>query len=195
MVDATEPFVIPNTDNDRIIFKYHNFRGHFDLTEYKPEMTDYKLSIKDIERFFERVQNYLKPWRKAVKTFSFLIFLFCVVSIGGALSIPLVYLATENMKIILYIMIPVVVGLSFRILWAALQPARDIQTKLQEARTKVTLLLESRREFLESKGLRWNIPDHFPEWMELCKDYNQIERDYQSNHRESYHAPGEIRII
>jgi len=193
MTEATEPFIIPTTNGDRIIFQYHNIRGYFDLTEYRPEMTDYRLSVKDAEKFFERVQNYLEPWRKAVKTFSILIFLFCIVSIGGALSIPLVYLATEDMKIILYLMIPLVVGLSFRILWSAFKPARDIPSKLQEARTRITLLLESRQGFLEPRGLRWYLPEHFPEWIELWKDYNRIDTDNQSHHRHSHHE--EIQII
>jgi len=40
-----------------------------------------------------------------------------------------------------------------------------------KAKKSIQALIDRNRSVMEPLGLRWNLPTHFPYWIELCKDY------------------------
>ncbi len=135
----------PSSSPHSLVFPYDVKAKKFSTSSYIPFQTQNRATIEEIEQFLEQINAPIKEW---YDEFGFL----------KEGSVKMTCLA-----IICGILIPL---LPFFVCWMiAIQKKAD--AKLKEISEKAKLLIRDNSQHFIDKGLLWNIPTFYPQWIEL----------------------------
>jgi len=163
---------LPPTTEETIIIPFNAFTFEFDTTVYNPSLTDHRLANKELKRFLSGINHILQEHKKKIyqdnnlrNTCAFLLLLI-VGAITNAVLIP----ATGKIELLGVGLGIIFLGMVFWLI-NLIKQARRAKRIRGEARKATLDYIQSKKEIFDEKGLRWEIPERFPNWIELWKDY------------------------
>jgi len=147
-------------------------------------LTDGKALPEEVNRVLKDVEIVQKPFNsKALKASC----CYCFICIGYLGLIPILFYGIPSNFAL--ISIPIIGVLIFTVLTLFI---KKLEKKAKEtAREACLAVVERANQEFSPRGLRWHLPDYFPRWIELWKDYigqPQIntEPQYQTNYYPGY---------
>ncbi len=190
--ELSTPFGVPSTTESMIIFPIQRYKyfTHFEDFQncgfsqdfYSPETTHGRISREEIQDFLSEVNDKLqKPLKKEPKSEPKTNFLLFKLYISFAFLV--LYLSTHFLHAFES-------PLGFIMTLILFSPALievDEYTKRQDCKnsysenrkTRCQEIVEKYNETLQSRELRWHLPEEFPSWIELCKDYKTRRESIQ----------------
>lgn len=191
-------YLPPNTD-ETIIIPFNAFTFEYDLTVYNTAMTEHRLSQKGIKNFLAGINVILQERKKEIYNDNNLrnTCIFLVLIFTGALLNAVLIPATGKIELLSVGLSIIFLGMLY---WFVnlIKMARRAKRIRKQARQDCLDYIERKREDFDAKGLRWEIPDRFPNWIELWLDYktddskdNQDDSDTNAqdlHKRPSYHT-------
>ena len=165
----------PTPSDTTIILPYNSSKGKFDQTLYSPAMTEGRAPYEEIDRVLSALEvvarglshsDGFKNW------FRKLLIPFLVV-------VWLLYMGTFHHNSAVFI------GMFawFYLIAGSLVFCIFQSLKSDKARQDAEAILEWYAESFKQRGLRWCIPEDFPHWVEIEKDYmhcRQISEDSEA---------------
>ena len=156
---------IPPKTATTLIFPLDPASKTYQTDSYSPDQTDNKASAKEINGFISQIESEYKLHRKKKTRALTLLGFWLLVQIFGTifLRVRFRYLFQKIELTVLQIIL---------LLTGRLIMKRRSYSETQ-LRVKCQDLVDEHNETLRSRGLRWHIPDQFPSYIELCKDYKR----------------------
>jgi len=135
----------PSSTPQSLVFPYDRVNKKFSTTSYIPLQTQDRLSIQEVEQFLEQASIPINEWYEqygwvtngSCKFICLLLFCFFI--------FPLYF---------------------FFICWLICYQQKSAK-KLQEAAEKSKLFIRDNNQQFIERGLMWNVPVHYPQWIEL----------------------------
>lgn len=158
----TEDYRIPQSTEDILVFPLDKSNDLYDIKFYTSNLTDGRVTFMEIHQVLTAVNTIRQAYTKRMRR-----------RIGLILAYELVCILfyclhrSKNSEFLLqYVLSYIVFALSGVVAFAFFQTknARLLKHTVAE-------LLHTEYRFFAFRGLRWNIPDSFPRWLELHKDY------------------------
>ena len=154
----------PKTSEFTVIFP-KNSNG-FDTKEYNPTQNDNRISIEEINKVLNEVLIAREPWNKKFWRALWCYLIFIVLAIGGFVALCIFVLTKVFALLIAGIMIFIVLMLATLV--CAIIFLAHYENQEIDASKKV---IDKYNPSIANKGLRWNLPAHFPKWIELWNDF------------------------
>jgi hypothetical protein len=177
--------ITPPTTDLALVFPFEKSSNKFDRNFYSPALTDGRVSVEQVDNFLRKVEQVIKRNARKVKIASFilgfiLISGFCatVFSMFGGLDESLTeeeidYDDPDTVFFMLFAFL-------FIAVFSSLGFNAYVKHKGTKAKKRIQSIVEKTSRVLSPLGLRWNMPLHFPHWIELWKDYKaQPQSAYQ----------------
>ena len=159
---ATKP--VPSTTDTIIVFPLNIKIQQFDTASYNPTITQGKSSLEEIKKVLEDIESSRKPLHRSLELIVFLyIILECLAIV--ALVFSAIISKSSEFTILRYLVFIIVLIVLTLVMNKAILKNLKKQKKAAE-----DVLVNYRPDFA-SKGLNWIVPEGFPRWIELHKDY------------------------
>ena len=157
----TQIWVPPTTD---ITIVFPKTGSRFYSEYYSPDLTDHRLSREDIAQFMQKIDNIrLNPEdsRRENRCTLYLLIAWLLEYVTKKLLCYLGILDEDQGQT--YMWIAVIFSCMISCCFFG-----HIEENQKDAIRK---MVGEENQILKNKGLRWNLPNEFPAWIELCKDY------------------------
>jgi len=142
---AAPVIAIPSSTPEYLIFQYDKKNKRFRTSDYTPALTQNRASLDEIEKFLSEVNNPIAVWEKKYR---------------GVLE-------PSGKYICLFILFIFLFPFFCWFLWWFLSEQTEATKKLEEVKEKARTIVQDRGSSFAERGLTWNIPPHFPPWIEL----------------------------
>ncbi len=184
----SQQHIIPPITRDTIVFPAWNSKipenFMFSHEFYSPEMTDDRISREEIQDFISEVnadqrktsKNHDSGRSKEEGVLRIYLFL-CLMFLPQYIDRYFDHFVAEIM------IVTNISAVTILIFYMVLSDNRHNKEKNIKIRAGCQKIVDKYNETLSIRGLRWHLPEKFPLWIELCKDYKDQSRDYQSTHR------------
>lgn len=171
------PVIVPPSTASVLVFPFHSAAKKFDTTFYTPAMTNNRLSLDDINRFIHKLEAARKPITQKqnglIWWFSLVVFL----SMGTIIAFDL-KIGIQRPNLIPLFTVGVVclcLGIGVLLIMSAKSLGKKAKSRCQH-------IIDQHYHEYQSKGLSWYIPEHYPRWIELHKEYNKDSIKIQTNY-------------
>ncbi len=135
----------PSSTPGCIVFPYDKKNRRFETSGYFPMQTQNRLSEAEVERYLNVINEPIAMWYKEY---------------GGVYEGKGIYLCC---LILTFYLFPL---FCFYLCWLSSQ-RNEATKKLEEVKNRAREIVREECELFARKGLIWNIPQHFPQWIEL----------------------------
>jgi hypothetical protein len=176
------PYVVsPPTTDYALVFNYDKSNYKFDRGFYSPALTDGRVSYEQMEAFMNELERLV---RRKLRPIANLTAVFLILVFGGLFGMILNcmnffddddYYFDENSDYDFDSEVDSFFGYMIAYLFFVLIGAAFLQIYSRRRHNKVRKcaqsLIDRNYAAFAPFGLRWNLPMHFPYWIELWKDY------------------------
>ena len=138
----------PDSTDECVVFEYDNASNKWETANYSPDQTKGKASLDEIERFLNEINEPLSEWSKK----------YGKINRGEGIYFCL--------ALSLIILLPI---FFIYICWFSGQQDKA-KEKLEDVKYKVSIIVQERAPYFAGKSLAWNVPEKFPQWIELWLD-------------------------
>jgi len=135
----------PFSSSTIIIFPYDPETRQFSTDGYRPIQTHNRLSLQEARHFLHQVNIPIKKWHEDYDHLSRESFGFCCVFILCFFFLPLIFCL---------------------LCWLSMMQAKAREDMREAMEKSITFVRENNSHFA-SRGLMWNVPAYFPQWIEL----------------------------
>jgi len=183
------------TTESTITFPIDKTGKQFDSRLYTVALTDGKASTKEVKKALAELTTTLDPivhecgayqwWSGSIPVVLILIFIWLLQYTPNELGI------SQNTFLVIGCVI--FIGIFVTCKWCSIAvggKSREVYTKMRE---ECQTVIEKYNKDLAERGLRWHLPEDFPEYVELWKDYKlegfedeKIEIDENENKEGGY---------
>lgn len=186
-VEIPSKHLIPDNTPSTVIFPRQRYKfsetWRFSHEFLSPDMTAGRISLKEAQEFFSEINGCLRtPYKESYKR-TFRVFLCLSFELFGLFYISNHFpdlLTTSRALIIAAVSVVGVIYLSLGEIKKD-KENEDLHFKLGSQR-----IVDKYNETLRNHGLRWHLPDQFPLWIELCREYHEgIQLVHMSSGRKS----------
>lgn len=166
---TTHPHTIisnPASTPQRLIFPLKP-NQQFDTSFYNPAMTSGGASPEEINQVLTEIQAARQPIMAKIMSIQQCFILLIALSFFGMMGLTIFLILSRSplAGVLSFFLGLILIGLSPLIL-------RSKTAKLtQESKAAVQQVLDQYNSYFTLRGLRWVLPDRFPRWIELHKDY------------------------
>jgi len=136
---------IPSSTPQSLVFPYDGISKKFNTNSYMPIQTQNRISIEEIEQFLDIINGPIKEWYDE----------YGWLTNGSCKFVCLMFTC--------FIIMPL---MFFFICWMACAQSKAADA-LQKAGEKAKILVRDNNQRFVERGLMWNVPTHFPRWIEL----------------------------
>jgi len=163
---SPQPSFIPSTTAYTIVFPFDANEKNFDSSFYSPSLTDGKASQEEVNKILNEVEAERADVRNKFTPTARNLFILIQLCLVGVLLVAFLS-PEEGVSVTSY----VILGLLGAFFVAIGILVYKFVTYKKEMRVKCRNVIDKHNESFASKGLRWHIPNMFPKWIELWKDY------------------------
>ena len=167
---------LPCTNEQTIIFPYNKKTRIFDDSFYSTSLTDGRATIGEVNNFLNQVEIIIKQRKGSITSAACLVVSLVLIMVSG------LALYNGNFFNVEYDIAYIALAgyLCFILLNAEVLRIYN-NYRRRKVRRYVHDLIARNSDIFESRGLRWNLPMSFPAWIELCKDYREIDESVESD--------------
>ena len=145
----TQTYLAPDSTDECIVFEYDKAKHKWKKSDYlSSKAHQERARVEEIESFLNEINEPIGEWSKKYQK----------VHDGSG-----IYLC---ITIFLIILLPLFFIFNC---WFNCQQDKA-KEKLQEAKKKAFVIIKNRRDYFAKKQLTWQVPDQFPQWIELWLD-------------------------
>jgi len=137
--------VTPSSTPGCLVFEYDKSNKRFSTSNFSTMQIQNRASHEEIERFLNEVNEPIAAWNKEYR---------------DAYEIRGTYLCC---LIFFFFLFP----LFFCYFCWMLSEQKEAAKKLEEVKEEVRRIIRERGSSFAERGLIWNVPQHFPQWIEL----------------------------
>ncbi len=181
--DVEIPYPVPQATETTIIFPRRRYKSkktelpqtwRFYYDFFSPDMTAEKISIKEVQKLFSEIDVYLRVTDKRDGKMTLLFFLYL-----GLPLFVLLYVCNHfpDFLTTLQIMIIALNSLCVSLLLWFRKWEKEEKKREDQRRAGSQSIVDKYNKTLENKGLKWQLPDLFPLWIELCKSPHDNPRE------------------
>jgi len=155
----------PISTDYTIVIPYEFFKGRFSKTVYTPEMTENRASNEEINQVLAKVEDILSSKPSYAKTFFSLLMIYIIAGIiAFLLQKPFNYTFQYWFEGSFFLFLGVVF-FAFLFIYA---------NQVKKRKAEVNDYIDSIQYGFKQRGLRWHLPQQFPQWIEIFKDYRAV---------------------
>ena len=169
---ANQLIPVPETSDTIIIFPRNPRKQKFNSDFYNADITQGRASNEEIQKVLADIYLSRKPFATTVKIIAYIIlFLILLALIGIAVVVFLD--GSFELAILRYVVFFTIIVLVLTLLSQIITRNTKKQRKAAEG------ALENHRPEFASRGLNWIVPQQYPRWVELHKDYLFFPQEIQ----------------
>ena len=169
--------IVPPSTRSVIVFPLNTAAKKFDTTFYNSNMTNNRLSLDEINAFIHKLEAARKPITKKQNNliwwFSLIVFLCMGTIIAFDLKIGIQ--RPDLIPIFTVGVVCLCLGIGVLFIMSA-------KTLGKRAKSKSQQIIDQHYDEYQIKGLSWYLPDHYPRWIELHKEFNNDNIKIQTNY-------------
>jgi len=168
---------IPSSTSKMIVFPYNTTDYKFESKNYSPSQTIHRVPKDEIDQVLGEVGLAIKGHMDAADRMLEYAFAWTIAVFGSgtAFTYHKGWLQDAGKSIRMSL-------IELALVAPAFYKAVTYQTeKTQEMKRVTDLIFEEHNKHWKQKGLRWAMPDAFPKWVELLKEYNAQQKENEEN--------------
>ncbi len=180
MSNSTNQIWIPPTTSKTVVFPFDKESKTLQKNFYEPELTSDQVSIGEVNQFFNDIESEFKSSETDLASCCFVFIIMILFLMDFMVTIVLstspdraFELFTNEEAIALAWIVPFVIFLIFKLCNGQL----DDDNFSNQRNWKCRDIVEEYNGTLESKGLKWHLPEKFPAWIELTKHMDKKSND------------------
>ncbi len=141
-----EDDLTPLSTKECVVFEYIEANKNWDTSRYSSHQTKDRASAIEVEQFLNKINEPLEAWYRQYGE---------IVANGIKYQLKAAFL--------LIFLFPL---FFVYVCWLDAQQ-KKARAKLVEVRDQICEIIERRGAYFSAKGLAWNVPEQFPQWIEL----------------------------
>jgi len=176
---------MPPTTDLSVVFPYDKSNNRFDRTFYSPALTDGRMSSDQLNKFLSKVERIMK---KKMKSISIVIGIYTFLALIGFAGLFCLICDSDSVDDDeLDDLFCAMMWYFCSILFGGLFLKLCLRNRQRKVRKSIQNHINRNSPAFAAQGLRWNVPLHFPQWIELWKDY-KYQPVYVQPHIQNYNS-------